>query len=170
MKKFAKLSCAGVFALCAATTAFAQEDSGNDLNPWQDCGIGAMVFPDNQTAAAISNVIWDLGSTAVTSKTMSPESCEGDNAKTALYIRMNYARLETEIAQGQGEYLLGMTDVMSCGEQAKAQLIAHTRQEMATRMSQATFASASDAERAEALFYAVDAAAHGEFAGQCYAS
>ena len=56
-----------------ATTLMAALLSGNamaqdDINPWKHCGIGAMIFDDNGAAAAISNIIWDLGTTALSTK------------------------------------------------------------------------------------------------------
>ncbi|MBI3771765.1 MAG: hypothetical protein HY272_03590 [Gammaproteobacteria bacterium] len=41
-------------------------------NPWLDCGIGAMIFTETKWAAVTSNVIWDLGTTAVTSGASTP--------------------------------------------------------------------------------------------------
>ena len=76
-----------------------------NINPWQQCGIGAMIFPDNGAAAAVSNIIWDLGTTAVSTKISSQESCAGANVKTAMFIQQTFPVLEQEIAQGEGEYV-----------------------------------------------------------------
>ena len=46
-------------------------------NAYVQCGIGAAIFKNNKTAAIISNIIWDLGTTAISSQTSSPETCEG---------------------------------------------------------------------------------------------
>ncbi|MFT6992708.1 MAG: hypothetical protein ACJASL_004709, partial [Paraglaciecola sp.] len=54
---------AAIAALSLTSTHSFAQDAEVKLNPWQDCGLGAMVFPDNGVAAAISNVIWDLGTT-----------------------------------------------------------------------------------------------------------
>jgi hypothetical protein len=72
---------------------------------FQECGIGAAIFKDNGTAAALSNIIWDLGTTATSSDISSPESCKGGNAQVAMLIGKSYDKLETEIAEGQGKYL-----------------------------------------------------------------
>ena len=42
---------------------------GSGPNPYTDCGIGAALFPNTHWAAATSNVIFDLGITAITSAT-----------------------------------------------------------------------------------------------------
>lgn len=72
---------------------------------FQECGIGAAIFKDNKDAAAISNIVWDLGTTATLSDLSSPENCKGRHAKVAMLIGKSYDKLETEIAQGQGKYL-----------------------------------------------------------------
>jgi hypothetical protein len=84
------------------------------LNPWQQCGIGAIIFPETGIAAAISNIIWDLGTTAVTSATVSEESCKGQRTQTAIFINETYNQLEDEIVQGEGVHLSAMISMMSC--------------------------------------------------------
>ncbi|RUO48020.1 DUF3015 family protein [Pseudidiomarina donghaiensis] len=84
-----------------------------EVNPWQQCGIGAMIFPDNGAAAAISNIIWDLGTTAVTSATVSEDTCKGASVATAMYINENYEQIETDLAIGEGEHLNAMLDMLA---------------------------------------------------------
>ena len=71
-------------AASALMPVAAQAEGSKKLNPWQDCGIGAMIFPNNGAAAAISNIIWDLGTTAVSTNVSSQESCASEKAQTAL--------------------------------------------------------------------------------------
>jgi hypothetical protein len=56
MKKIITTLAALAALSLTSTHSFAQ-DAEVKLNPWQDCGLAAMVFPDNGVAAAISNVI-----------------------------------------------------------------------------------------------------------------
>lgn len=107
MKKILTLSAVALLATLSNA-------SNADVNPWQECGLGAMVFPDNGPAAAISNIIWDLGTTAVTSASASEESCEGASAKTVQFILESYDSIETEIVQGEGEHITAMLDLFSC--------------------------------------------------------
>lgn len=107
MKKFS-------IALASAAIALAFSPQVKaDINPWQDCGIGAIIFEDNGAAAAISNIIWDLGTTAVTSATVSKETCKGDFVVTALYINENYEQIETDLAIGEGQHLTAMLDMFA---------------------------------------------------------
>ena len=70
-------------------------------NPYSECGIGAAIFPKNGAAAAISNVIWDLGSTAVTSATLSPDTCSAETVDTAKFILETIDNLESDVAIGE---------------------------------------------------------------------
>ncbi|WP_235956226.1 hypothetical protein [Grimontia sedimenti] len=49
-----------------------------------------MIFNDIPAAAGISNVIWDLGTTAVSSNISSQETCEGSRVKAAMFIQDNF--------------------------------------------------------------------------------
>lgn len=54
MKKII-LSALTAAAILGSNSAFADDK----LNPWRDCGIGAMIFPTVPAGAVISNIIWD---------------------------------------------------------------------------------------------------------------
>ncbi len=129
---------AAALAVIASTSVQAQ-----DVNPWQDCGIGAMIFPENGGAAAISNIIWDLGTTAVSSASSSAESCEGERVKTAQFINETYNLLEDEIVEGNGDHFTAMLEMMQCDASA-AQAI---RTEVADKVL------TSEQDKAEKLFY-----------------
>jgi hypothetical protein len=130
------------FAVISSTQAKA------DVNPWQDCGIGSMIFPDNGTASAISNVIWDLGTTAVTSATASEDSCSSSRVKTAQFIQETYQQLEEDLVKGDGEHLSAMTELMSCSVQETAAI----RDSLATSLATNDFADATQSDKAQLLF------------------
>ncbi|GAA3896322.1 hypothetical protein GCM10022228_03900 [Halomonas cibimaris] len=92
--------------------------ASDDINPWQHCGIGAAIFDSNTTAAALSNVIWDSGTTAVTSATMSPETCNSKEVEVAQFIDESYDQLALETAMGEGEYLNAALSLMNCRHSA----------------------------------------------------
>ena len=46
-------------ATLMTATLSGQTLAQENINPWKHCGIGAIIFDDNGTAAAISNVIWE---------------------------------------------------------------------------------------------------------------
>jgi len=101
-------------ATLAVTVLVAPQAQARDFaDIYTECGIGAMIAPTNKAVAAVTNVIWDLGTTAVSTNISSPESCSGAQAKTAAFIGKSYDILELEIASGEGQYfdtLASMTD------------------------------------------------------------
>ncbi|WP_372716452.1 DUF3015 family protein [Immundisolibacter sp.] len=110
-----------VAAMSASTAVFAEtKAAGSGPNPYADCGIGAALFNETKWAAVTSNVIWDLGITAITSATSSPETCSGKKLVAALFIRDTYANLVEETAAGQGEHLTTALNIFGCGESRQA--------------------------------------------------
>ena len=109
MKKI-KLSLAAI----AVSVLFAPQAQAREFaDIYTECGLGAMISPHNTTVAAVTNITWDLGTTAVSTNISSPESCKGGKAKVAAFIGKSYDDLELEIASGEGKYvdtLAAMTD------------------------------------------------------------
>ena len=124
--------CAIVASALFAGNAAAEKQS--NINPWTHCGIGAMIFNDNGTAAAISNIIWDLGTTAVSSQVSSEESCEGKEVKTAQFIQDNYDQVIEETSQGSGLHLTAMLNMLDVEESQQPQVIHAVRAEMADQI------------------------------------
>lgn len=136
MKKaiFASLL-ASTLSLTLTSAPVAAANGDKKLNPWADCGIGAMIFTSNGGAAAISNIIWDLGTTAVSSNVSSQESCESDRAKTAMFIKATKSTLDQEIAMGEGEYLTAMLNTRGCAAANHSEIIVALREELAEKPS-----------------------------------
>ncbi|GAB2800380.1 hypothetical protein GCM10027040_29870 [Halomonas shantousis] len=105
-------------AMAISATAQAEVDKSN-LNPWQHCGIGAAIFDSNETAAALSNVIWDSGTTAVTSATISPDTCESEKVQVAQFINDTYDVLAMETAIGEGEHLQTVIGLAGCSAEGQ---------------------------------------------------
>ena len=116
-------------------------DESTYVNPWKHCGIGAMIFDDNSTAAAISNVIWDLGTTAVSSKVSSVESCDGKEIKTAQFIQDNYKKVLEETSQGEGSHITAMLNMLEIEANEHTDVVKSVRLAMAQQL-QANNASA----------------------------
>lgn len=112
-----KLVCVIFLAIVASTAVAADKRSGTGPNPFKDCGVGAALFTDTAWAAVTSNIIWDLGTTAVTSATASPETCSGKHIQTAKFVIDNYDSLIEETAKGQGENLTAVLDIQGCDMQ-----------------------------------------------------
>lgn len=158
---------ASIVTLAAATIAVsaAPAQAQQDINPWQECGIGAMVFPDNGTAAAISNIIWDLGTTAVTSQMSSPESCEGSGVRTAMFIQRTYDELEVDTAKGEGRYLTAATELMGCDASVRPAIISDVRSDLSARAKSDEFSNMSRTEKAEQYYMSLSAASKGQCIG-----
>jgi hypothetical protein len=167
MKKIIATS-AVLAALSIASANVLAQDTVKDakLNPWQDCGLGAMVFPDNGVAAAISNVIWDLGTTAVTSASASKDSCSASRVQTARFVTESYPNLEEEIVMGEGKHLTAMLNLMGC-ESAKQNAVSSAiRNDFSVVIGANEYADMNTQQKAESLFNVAENAA----SGNCKAS
>lgn len=132
---------------------------GTGPNPFTDCGIGAALFPNTHWAAVTSNALWDLGTTAVTSATASPQTCSGKKVAAALFIQESYERLAEETAQGHGEHLATVLNIMECRGEQQADAMLSTRDAMSRVVSLSAFGSLSRVEKAARFYNAVEAAA-----------
>ncbi|MCS5626032.1 MAG: DUF3015 family protein [Planctomycetes bacterium] len=128
---------------------------GTAPNPYSDCGIGAAIFPTVGWAAAISNVIWDLGSTAITSALSTPDTCNARKVKTATLILETLPGLERDIARADGKHLAALGDVMACSTSARSGLAADLRVSYAGVITQQGYEAKSRTERAFDLYSAV---------------
>ena len=157
---------AAIAALSLTSTHSFAQDAEVKLNPWQDCGLGAMVFPDNGVAAAISNVIWDLGTTAVTSASASEDNCNATRVQIARFVTESLPNLEEEIVKGEGQHLTAMLNLMGC-DTAQKNVVSNTiRNDFSSVMSHATYSEMDLQQKAESLFSVAENAA----TGSCKAS
>lgn len=155
--KLALISAAAVvLSMASSPVVQAQEQ----MNPWTQCGIGAMIFEKNGTAAAISNIIWDLGTTAVSSNISSKESCKGANIAAAQFINDAIVNIEEETVIGEGEHLTAMLNLMGCESSAHQQIIQQVRADL-------DVSHKSNIAKAEAYFLQLDTKVNGQFAAQC---
>jgi len=147
----------GVLSASTLSTEVSAADNNKKLNPWKECGIGAMIFNDNGTAAAISNIIWDLGTTAVSSNVSSQHTCEGAGAKTAMFIKATFPKLELDLAQGEGEYVSAMLTLRGCKSAKHSEIIKAVRKDYSDKTS----------ENAEEFYNAVEKRVTTSFASSC---
>lgn len=126
MKKF--VLAASIVA--AGFSVSSNVEAAEKINPWKHCGIGAMIFDDNNTAAAISNVIWDLGTTAISSKISSEDSCEGQRVAAAQFLQDTIAQVEEETAVGEGVHLTTVLNLMGCDATVHPALIGDMRSQL----------------------------------------
>ena len=147
--------------VAGTSTAFAADTKapGTGPNPFTDCGIGAALFKDTHWAAVSSNIIWDLGTTAVTSATLSPETCSAQNVQAAQFILESYKNLAEDTAKGQGESLAAMMDIYGCQQEQAVSVISAVRADMAEQVGSANYTNQTTVEKASAYYNAVTSAA-----------
>jgi len=148
---------------CIALTLFAgisiapvtmADQTGSGPNPYTDCGIGAALFPDTHWAAVTSNVIWDAGTTALTSATASPETCSGAKVEAAMFINETYPNLIEETAAGQGQHLSAVMQILGCATDSHAAITESVRAEMGIKVSADGYSSMDQLQKS-ADFYGV---------------
>lgn len=122
-------------------------------NAWTDCGIGAMIFKDLPVAAAISNVIWDLGTTAVISMAASPDTCKGVRVAAATYINESLESIETDLANGEGQYLATMFALMGLEGEKHFEARDQIRQSIA---NSPTYFTMSRTEKAQFMYVLIE--------------
>lgn len=152
------LSVAALAALAATASQAQSSAPGSGPNPFTDCGIGAALFPEVHWAAISSNVIWDLGTTAVTSATASPQTCSGKKVAAALFIRDTYERLAEETAQGQGEHLATALSLLDCAGPQQAAAVAATRSTLGTLVAQPSYGTLTRIDKAAQYYGAIHTA------------
>lgn len=142
-----KKKCLTVFA-----AVFLMASMAEARNVWKECGIGGMVFKKTGWAAVLSNVVWDLGTTATSSNVSSDDLCEGQAATTAKFVNETYASIEEEVAQGKGEHLSSLLNMLGCEASQHSSLTSDLRRTLKTQMSSASYTQNSNSENAE-FFY-----------------
>lgn len=137
------------------TMTLAKQEQGSGPNVYTECGIGAAIFPTIGWAAAISNVIWDLGSTALSSALTTPGSCNAKKVKTAKLILETLPELEKDIAMGNGKYLTALNDTMGCSATAQGAINANIRTSYAGIVSDKAYSAKSNIDRANDMYNSV---------------
>jgi hypothetical protein len=161
----------GTVMSAASICGFANDSKapGSGPNPFTDCGIGAALFPEVHWAAVTSNVIWDVGTTAVTSATASPQTCSGKRVAAAKFIVETYASVIDETARGRGQYLTAMLETMGCHEPSHAAIVSAVRPQVANAVAQEGYSALSQNQKAEQYFQILDQQISAEFAADCAA-
>ncbi len=160
-----------VIAASAFLIAIPSVSSAADeqLNPWTECGIGAMIFSTTPWAAAISNVIWDLGTTAVTSAGLSKNTCEGKQVVAALFINETYANLAEETIKGNGQHVSAVLHIMGCDNAAHESIVGAMRSELSSSMLNVTYTEKNGQEKAQDYYKILQRQVTGTHAQQCQA-
>jgi len=110
-----KLFISTVAALSIAVSSQASKDFAEI---YTECGLGGIFgnVIENKDAskvvAIVTNVTWDLGTTASTSAYSSEDTCSNKKVHVANFINQSYERLEKDLAQGDGEYLNSLAELI----------------------------------------------------------
>lgn len=129
-------------------------------NLWMECGlggaIGSLVKDKNAGAAkvmaTVTNVVWDLGTTATTSQVSSPDLCANKQVAVAKFITDTYASLELETAKGEGQNLVALLDLAEVDAGARAEVVAALRAGLAKEVAAPGYSAKSDVEKAQAYY------------------
>lgn len=147
--KSIKLALAFLAILATAGTASARDFA----SIYKECGLGALLFPDDPIIAVVTNVTWDLGTTAVSSELTTPGSCKGGSAGMAQYIIDTHPQIEQDLSVGAGTHLSSMVTMMGCGDNSAAASTA-LRASFSNAVIEGGYYEANDLEKSEMLFNA----------------
>ena len=123
---------------------------------YTDCGIGGMIAPRSDAVAAVTNVTWDLGTTAISSNISSPDSCSGGQAEKAAFIHDSYDALEIDLASGHGTYLDALAALAGHEGQAQQHFIAAVRAGFTKLVAAPDYHEQNRFAKAEALYNLVN--------------
>ena len=89
------------------------------------CGLGSVLMSGNKgssahSSATTSNGLFNNQMFGITSGTSNckPDSAVGNEAKTKLYMAVNYHNLTEEMSRGEGEYLATYANMLGCSEES----------------------------------------------------
>mgnify|MGYP001586532049 CR=1 FL=1 len=148
MKKVGIIFMAAAFSVVLTQAAMARDFIGI----YKECGLGGMIAPRDPIIAVITNVIWDFGTTAVSSNVISPDTCSGVQQKAAAFIHDTYASLETDMASGYGAHLDTLMTLVGYESDAKQYLVKALRADFAKQVAAPGYTAKNRFERAEALY------------------
>lgn len=149
INKIMTMIAAPLLAASMISTASAARDFGQI---YTECGIGAMVFKNNETLAAISNITWDLGTTAASSNYSSEENCKGAAVSKAAFIHSSYTALEQDIAKGDGKHLNALMDLMRCDTKVRKDVVTSIRTDFAKTVSSVAYSKATPQQKSKQLY------------------
>lgn len=138
-----------------ACCAMAQSASAVDFaHAYKQCGLGGIignaVGNESGIVAIITNVTWDLGTTAVISD--ATDACSDKSGKMASLIHNSYTPLEQDLAQGQGEYLDTLLATAECDATVQPSVVSHVREGFSAQVAAPGYASQTQFEKSENLF------------------
>lgn len=147
MKKLAALLFASTMVM--AQGAYAQRDFGQI---YVECGLGALIAPNTAWVAVVTNITWDLGTTAISSELSTPESCKGGDSQAAAFIHESYEPLAMDLAQGNGDHLAALMAIPGCDASVQPELSNAMRADFAEMVGQTNYSNMNQMEKSEGLY------------------
>lgn len=144
-----------ITAMLLGTTALLLTGAANArefADIYTDCGLGAMIAPNNDAVAAVTNVTWDLGTTAISSNASSPDTCEGGQGSSAAFIFDAYPSIEKDLAVGSGEHLTALLSIAGVDESARGDISTQLRTDFAELVAAESYSEQTRYEKAENLY------------------
>ena len=113
-----------------------------------------MLFPNSKHSAlaVITNIVWDWGTTAISSNLSSPDSCLGGKNKMAAFIFQSYDSIEQDLASGSGEYLDTLVALVGDESQDKQEFVTTLRKDFTEIVEASMYTNRTRYEKAEALY------------------
>ncbi len=147
------ISIRSLFLAVAAFVVYVQPAMARDFaDIYTDCGLGALIAPRNSAVAAVTNVTWDSGTTAISSNITSPDTCRGGKDRAAAYIHQSYKSIESDLASGKGVYLDSLAALSGCPVEKQAKLKEVLRRDFAQAVAQQGYSSKSPFEKSELVY------------------
>jgi hypothetical protein len=157
--------------LLAAAAGMALVSGGVEAREFADiytqCGLGAMIAPNNDAVAVITNVTWDLGTTAISSNASSADTCKGGQKKVASLLLQSLPQVEKDLAMGSGQYADALVASAGCSASSREQVIAAVREDLVGLAAQPSYAGMSRVEKSAALYDAVQKRVDTDFVASC---
>jgi hypothetical protein len=146
-----------LFATCfAASLILAQAATAREFaDIYTDCGLGALIAPRTPVVAAVTNVTFDLGTTAILSNISSPETCSGGQARMATFIHDAYESLEADLAAGEGGYLDSLTALAGVEGEKKVSFVKGLRESFAESVAAADYTGQTRFIKAKNLYNSI---------------
>lgn len=119
---------------------------------YTECGLGAMIAPNNEAVAAVTNVTWDLGTTAISSNVSSEEACAGGESASAAFIYDAYPNLEQDLAVGNGEHLTTLLTMAGIDQPSQSEFTLVLREGFADLVSSDEYSDLTRFKKAESLY------------------
>ncbi|MBU1044702.1 MAG: DUF3015 domain-containing protein [Candidatus Omnitrophica bacterium] len=143
-----------IIVLCAFAVFVQPVMARSFAEIYTECGLGAMLFPNKKHAAlaVTTNIVWDWGTTAISSQLSSPDSCLGGKDMVATFIYHSYDSIEQELASGSGEYLDELVELVGDKSTDKQEFVSALRKDFTELVAVSIYTNRTRYEKAEALY------------------